>query len=412
MLVTAICTGDKMTKRWFWLLLLALLVKPVLGLTIHEVLYDPTTESGGEAVLLYNQENVSRDISGWTIATEASSSDATLPPDSFISAKGTFLIADSGWENAKNQSWPSADHEEPISMYNSNSGIALIDENGTTIDAIGWGNADFFEGTPHPGTIEGMSLVRTQDTDDNSVDFIAAEPSFVVVQGEEIPLILDVNATGLLAITNIAHATSLIPIAGIGATLDIAVETSQRASVVALVTDQVVDLEETSANKHSVNVRLKHYLQPDNYSITITASNGTDTVSKESTFEYLPLVAVGLDSSVLDLRRLAPGRTTIIKGDNDPSTQDKPTISNLGNVPVDIVLSARVPTKEDKTFSLSRIKYSFGDNITSIFRTSARTKKVNLQPNATLPFDLEIDVPATYDIGRYEGTITIGAINS
>jgi len=404
-----------MTKRWFWLLLLATLVKPVLGVTIHEVLYDPTTESGGEAVLLYNQENVSRDISGYVIATEASSADATLPPGSFISAKGTFLVADSGWENAKNQSWPSANHEEALTMYNSDSGIALKDENGTVVDAAGWGDAngmpaEFYEGNPHAGAPEGMSLLRTQDTDDNSVDFIVAEPSFVVANGEEIPLILDVNASGLLSITNITLSTTRIsPIAGVGATFDIVVDTSESATVIALAADQVVDLQEISNNKHHASIHLNYHLQPDNYTISVTASNGTDTISSETYFEYLPLAAVGLDVSTLDLKKLAPGRTTIIKGDTDPST-DSPTITNLGNVPVDIVLSARAPTLDDNTFSLSRIKYSFGDNKTSTLRTSARTKKVNLQPNSSVPLDLEIDVPASYDFGRYEGSITIGAI--
>ena len=402
-------------KKWFWYLIFALMAEPVIGITIHEILYDPTSESGGEAVLLYNQDNVSRDISGWTIATEASSSDATLPPGSLILAKGTYLIADAGWENTKNLSWPSADHEEPISMYNTNSGIALKDENGVIVDAVGWGLADFYEGIPHAGTPEGMSLLRTQDTDDNSADFIVAEPAFVVANGEEVPFILDINATGVLVITNISlSSTSLTPIAGIGATLDIIVITSESAYVVALVADKVVDLQELSPNKHKATVTLPYHLHPDNYSITVTASNGTDTVSSESSIEYLPLAAIGLDITSLDIRKLAPGRTTLIEGDSDPTT-DKPTIMNLGNVPVDIVLSARAPSYGASKFSLSKIKYSldgsFNSTLSGTFKTRVQTEKVQLAPNSTLPLSFQITVPSTYQEGTYEGSITIGTIN-
>ena len=43
-------------RWWYWLVMLAM-ADPALGhIVIHEVLYDPTSESGGEAVLLYNQD--------------------------------------------------------------------------------------------------------------------------------------------------------------------------------------------------------------------------------------------------------------------------------------------------------------------------------------------------------------------
>lgn len=184
-------------KKWWFLILLVLLLKPVLGsVVIQEVLYDPATaESGGEAVLLYNQDNVSVDISGWTLATEASSSDVTLPPDTVLFPKAFFLIGDSGWENQKGE-LPSADYEEIMLLGNTNAGIAL-QSNGITIDAVGWGSPSegLYQGTPHDGVTEGKSLRRINSTGDNAHDFIESDPLLTMSSGLQLPIIIIVNET-------------------------------------------------------------------------------------------------------------------------------------------------------------------------------------------------------------------------
>ena len=65
---------------------------------ITEVLYDPiNTDSGGEFVELYNNGNSSADISGWTIRTETSVADATLPANILLPKNSHYLIADANW---------------------------------------------------------------------------------------------------------------------------------------------------------------------------------------------------------------------------------------------------------------------------------------------------------------------------
>ena len=159
------------------------------NLLITQVLYDPiTTETGGEAIEIFNPTNRSVDISLWTLKTEASAADATIPNSTILEPGSYYLIADSGWNASKdNPAWRNADHEEAITLANADAGVALA--NGTAIiDAAGWGNASninagLFEGTPAPHVAEGKALIRKfnlsyQDTGNNSADFYAAGPNF------------------------------------------------------------------------------------------------------------------------------------------------------------------------------------------------------------------------------------------
>ncbi|MBI4145485.1 lamin tail domain-containing protein [Candidatus Woesearchaeota archaeon] len=404
-----------------WMLTVTLLAGASQAIVIQEVLYDPASESGGEAVLLYNQDNVSVDISGWTLATEASSADATLPPGSFLSPKGTLLVADIGWEATKDPSLPSADHEESITMYNTDSGIALKDASGLVVDAVGWGSPggippDLYEGTPHPGASEGMSLVRTVDTDDNSADFVESEPSFIVFEGEEIPFMLEVNASDAFVVmnTNVSMA-SVAPVPGVGATIALSVELSSPGTVVALFLGSVIDLEETDTNFYQTTLSIPFYQSPGDYSVGVTASNGTETVTTNMSIGILPVTAIGLDVVELGYDKLIPGKTIIIEGDKDPTT-DKPTLRNLGNTPVDILLSAKTPLFGSKMLSLSNVKFSLDGNFSSALsgtlKTTAQTKKVSLAPNATLPLSLQVKVPSTATPGSYLGALVIGAKES
>ncbi|MBI2137468.1 lamin tail domain-containing protein, partial [Candidatus Woesearchaeota archaeon] len=91
---------------------------------ITQVLYNPITESGSEAVELYNPTEKDIDISGWAIATETSITDATLPEGAAIKSKGYYLVADSGWSASKdNADWLQADYEEAITLANTDAGV-------------------------------------------------------------------------------------------------------------------------------------------------------------------------------------------------------------------------------------------------------------------------------------------------
>jgi hypothetical protein len=174
------------TKQLIWVPLLVILLPGAsAGIVISQVLYDPVgTESGGEAVELQNTGSSAVNISGWVVGTETSDSDATIPDNTVLPAGGFYLIADKGWNTAKdNPDWRLADHEETLTMANANSGVALKDATGTILDAVGWGSADdieegLFEGSPAIVVGSGKALVRLQDTNNNADDFVEQEPMF------------------------------------------------------------------------------------------------------------------------------------------------------------------------------------------------------------------------------------------
>ena len=166
------------------------------NVVINQVLYDPIgTESGGEAVELKNIGSSAVDISGWVIATESSDTDAIVPDNTILSAGDVYLIADENWNSSKDdESWRSADHEERITLGNSDSGVALL-ANGSVVDAVGWGDAEgiednLYEGSPAVLVSPGKTLLRTQDTNDNSEDFVEAVADFQ--PGIPVPVSADV----------------------------------------------------------------------------------------------------------------------------------------------------------------------------------------------------------------------------
>ena len=153
---------------------------------ISAIYPDAVDESGSEWIELYNPTDSNIDISGWTIGTPTSSTDATIPVGSTIKTHGFFLIADTDFSTEKdNSSWSDADHEETITLGNTISWVYLNDSS-TTIDTVGWGSgAEKYEGSPFtPNPSQGKSLQRRVndtitengygpgwDSNDNSADF-------------------------------------------------------------------------------------------------------------------------------------------------------------------------------------------------------------------------------------------------
>ncbi len=377
---------------------------------IEEVLYDPASESGGEAVLLYNPDNASVDLSGWTLATETSAADATLPPGFFLAPFATFLVADAGWELHKGD-LPSADYEESLTLTNTNAGIALKDASGVIIDAVGWGVAaeikeGLFEGTPHNGTKEGFSLRRMIDTDDNLVDFIAAEPSFmVIIGGTEIPVELDVDKSDSFVISNVTLPAVFAPEPGKNRTLLFALTTTQPADVTITGFNATIAAETEDGLTHTASFVLPYWQAPGNYTLFVTASNGTTSVVTNQSVTVSSVTSIGLDAISILAASLVPGSAHALNGDTDMNTPEKPTLINNGNTIADVVISATVPAKGSLAFALSNIKYGLGMFNATVLKQT-QLKKVRLAPRETLALNLWITVPMLEE-GRYEGSLTI-----
>jgi len=167
------------------ILLTSFLALTAEAVWINQVYYDPLgSETYGEALELYNPANESTDISGWIIMTASSETDVIIPENIYIEPNGYFLIADEGWNESKdNATWRYADLEEKMTLKNTNGGAALKDKEGNIVDAVGWGDEEeisdeLFEGLPAKKVKSGKSLLRIADTNDNSQDFIIAQPYF------------------------------------------------------------------------------------------------------------------------------------------------------------------------------------------------------------------------------------------
>ncbi len=201
-----------MIKQIIAILLLSVCVSA--NVVISQVLYDPVgTESGGEAIELKNTGSSVIDLSDWVIATEASNTDIIIPQGEFIEPGKTFLVADSGWSTKRDDAeWRDADLEDTMTLGNSDSGIALKDSSGNFIDAVGWGDSeeiedDLWEGVPAAMVSQGKSLLRVDDTNDNSEDFIESEPNFF----EGVPVLVEADITVSAPVVEVSDKLELSP---------------------------------------------------------------------------------------------------------------------------------------------------------------------------------------------------------
>ncbi|MBI4439742.1 lamin tail domain-containing protein [Candidatus Woesearchaeota archaeon] len=408
---------------------------------ISEVYYDPVnTESGGEAVELYNPGSAPVDISGWIIRTEASVADATIPSGKIIQPESYFLIADAGFSSSKdNPSWPDADYEEAITLANTDSGIALI-ENGTAIDAVGWGSAagidaGLFEGSPHPGASSGQSLQRTQDTQDNSQDFIPAAPnlqSASYIEGNTIQLLVSVTQASPsidsfdiipdddatksgIQITPQPKGKKLIPLSAVVSSGQVADITSVRAILGAETVNltKAMDINTTSA-KFEGSVGIDFFEDPGNYTITITAASESSS-SRTAAFEYLSLIGLEIDASSL-ICSSSSGQSCSIPGDQNISTTDKVTVRNIGNVVIDSEISGTDLNSGSASIPVANVKYSFSPSLAApqTLTTSPIRSSIGLVHGSisTKELSFGVTIPSSTPAGDYVGTISLVAVQS
>ncbi len=155
-----------------------LIVPPVTaGITLNEVLYDPTGADGGkEFVELYNEASVTVGLDGWRLQFANGAVGDVWEgrwmgsAEDSISAYGFFVIVDQGWQGL------APDAIASLSLQNGPDAIRLL-EDGAVADLLGYGDLELpelYEGRPHPGSGSGVALARRpdgRDTDDNATDW-------------------------------------------------------------------------------------------------------------------------------------------------------------------------------------------------------------------------------------------------
>ncbi|MBI3033573.1 lamin tail domain-containing protein [Candidatus Woesearchaeota archaeon] len=441
-----------MEKVFFSGIILLLLVNAAVAgssstsgsIIIAEVLYDPVNESGGEAVELYNPTGESVGIGGWLMATESSSADATIPQGTILLPGSYYLIADSGW--SFNNPGVLADYEEALTLANNDAGIALIN-NGTVIDAVGWGNplnigSGLFKGTPAAQVSEGQSLRRLgngsgfANTNNNSADFIAGVPSFMNSSssagfGIDVYAVISGSAPSVDSINisdddAILPGIQLIPLPKQNRSVNVRAvvrgfaSSNEISGAVVRINSGDVWMQKAgginlTSDIYEANITMPFYYAAGNYTLNITAFNNFSmSHSLVSSFEYLSLMSVEIDSR--DLRFAAlPGGFAEVNGDLNMSSSDKVTIRNTGNTAVNFQISGTNLTSADKVISAGNIQYSFDSSYDSALAGSLsysrQSRAVNLSPgmNAVQQLSFRLNVPATAFPGNYSGRIFVAA---
>jgi len=403
-----------------WITAILILLNTVSAdIVINQVLYDPqNTESGGEAIEIYNNGNNDIDISSWKIATEASQSDAILPQNTILCPSCYYLIADKGWNISRdNMSWPEADLEEPLTMYNSDSGIALI-KNETIIDAVGWGNPDeileeLYEGDPVDKIKKaGNSILRINNANNNKFDFEETIPFFrsssntgtgtssetvniefeisneTIENSENQDTVIDFINVSKTKITPIPGGTSLITVN--------AQITGYRNNVTATLMKQtktLASIKQVNATTSifSTSFELDFFVPPGKYKINVSTEDETMEIS----FEYLKLIAIETEKSKIDFDR--------ISSEKDYIKEIK--VKNIGNAPVDLGIKGL----EFNDFDINNIQYSINNKYYNLSSNTA-IRSTALIPGKETSIKIKINTPKTTKTGKYDGKFEITAI--
>lgn len=362
-----------------YLTALILLTQIASAVVIHQVYYDPINERGSEAIEIYNDQNETIDISNWQIQTPSYTADATIPENTQLNPFQFFLIADNNWSNAKdNADWPDADHEESITIKNTDSGIILRDHNNTIIDIVGWGQspAGFAQGSPAQKTTQGFSLLRIDNTKNNSVDFVDSVPDFTGSNGAFISIEVEKNDSA--TINNITlpddsfdDGIQLEPLAG--KIRHVLIRAEIKGATPELQFNNNSFAMEEMNGLWEGTIQVPYHLAPDTYIINIIAGETTQSIE----FEYLPIKAWDAFPTHLQLKAAA-GETI----------KENLRIKNLGNIPVTIKASASILQNHNGTLT-----------------ANVNAAVESLKPGEEASGTIKINIPKDAHKGRYTGVI-------
>ncbi|MEM3370488.1 MAG: lamin tail domain-containing protein [Candidatus Woesearchaeota archaeon] len=425
-------------------IILLLTIQAGARVLISEVIVDPVlTDTGGEAVELYNTEGFAVDISGYSIMTKSSSRDAVLPNGSIIPPYGFFLIADAGWASSKdNSSWPDADYEEAITLANSDAGVALLSPDGEILDALGWGNPSnmdglLYEGTPMPNPQSGKSFERKPgmlipaggnyiDSNNNSADFIIRdypEPQNSRSQAEEktpsaslqltFTVMYQTGSTLLLLQDEnpTKEGIQITPKPGASRQVKIFINTTVNSSFCGILSNEFVNKNFTFIRTDSgmiSNLSMNYYDAPGNY--TVRAGPCGSAYNSTLTFEYEPMIAFSLDSEEIRIDSISAGASFEWLGDSDFSTSDRPTLANLGNKAFRIGAFSTEFSGKASTLPPSIVSISFSESAGDMLTLNESLREgPYLNPSELVPVSIRIDVPSDSKEGIYSGVIFLTA---
>ncbi|MEK6968127.1 MAG: lamin tail domain-containing protein [Nanoarchaeota archaeon] len=400
---------------------------------VTEVYYDPLqTETGGEAVELFNEGEQAVDISGWSLRTKSSAKDATIPDGTSLNPLQYYLITDAGWNLSKDSpEWPEADHEEALTLTNADGGLALVNKDGTIMDAVGWGSPDqippeLFEGTPHAGVAQGISLQRKTngtfiDSEDNSADFIEGAPTLLsgIIKKSAQTIDVIINITNSPIKISSAELTGddlnvsgiqLLPFPGkmrtakLSLKIDDADGLNDISSVQANFLSQIINSTSETAEINgslfmNFSVEIPYYQIPGNYSASITAEDvfgAKDNITIP--FEILEIAGISLEKTEL-----------ILKGINGSAAA---SIRNIGNGPLAIELSSTNFSSDETTIIANQMAFRItnlenGNLFLGNLTDKPQRTSFALNPAAEANLELFLNTLTNTSRGLYRGKVLV-----
>ncbi len=388
---------------------------------ISQVLYDPVSESAGEAVQLYNNGVSGVDVSGWMLKTGASEQDAVLPANTVLQPEQYYLIADVGWNTTKEAGWRGADLETTINLYNSNSGVALMDFNFNVVDAVGWGNVnntDLYEGTPAIAVSEGNVLRRVNDSENNSADFIEATADFSEKASTN-QLILEVNVispldfgVSIIPDDSLLAGFQVMPIPGSDKKMIVTANTTN--ANLTLFAGFLNTTKQMTLNQagYLAEFDIPFYTAPGSYNVTIAFNN----FDRQQQVEILGVTALDIDSDRIIFEDAAPGKEVYVYGDKNMETKNKATIQNIGNTALDINIFGTDLMSGMEKIGVRNVMFSFNNlfdyGLSDLLGYAGLFLDLGLAPAATSELGFKLSVPLNATGGKYTGKVSVVGVGS
>ncbi|MCK5140523.1 MAG: hypothetical protein KAQ85_11825 [Thermodesulfovibrionia bacterium] len=171
---------------------------------------------------------------------------------------------------------------------------------------------------------------------------------------------------------------------------------------------KVGNIDSDTAN-YNASFDMDYYDTPQIYDIDVTAYDNDDIKGVDSkSFEYLELAALILDASALTFENANPTQSSYIWGDLDISTTGNGTIKNVGNIVVDVMVSATDLTGPE-TITADNTAYQFSTDGFSALSNTPTAYDLSLNPASLTDIDFRLNVPAGILPGNYNSDFTITA---
>ncbi len=303
------------SRVWAILTCVVLSFYLVSGIVIRQVQASPI-----ERVQLENDGDTAVILDGLVIATEASMKDSELK--GVIPPGGFFTIGDSG-----------ADLIDKISLYNTDSGVALM--NGSEIlDAVGWGNitgikTGLWQGTPAQNPKE-ESLIRVSKNKDNSKDFIISPPDFssnIIKVNVTVPEIKPPTISSIITSDDSAKTgTQILLVPGSKKSLSVNIMGENLLEVSAEIAGINSQLN-VSKNIATGNIDIPFTTPPGNYELTARSGSTTKSIN----VEILSLISIDVSKRLVNA-----SASDVILATRGIAIDIFPKATNKGNIPLNI----------------------------------------------------------------------------